>query len=319
MNSGANKFCGRCGAVLTPPSATSPQTQQQRQLQQPAPQPAKPGSRRKLFLVGGLIAAVLFVGAVALVGILLLLSLAGNQAGGGGTGGRSRARSGLDGLYVGTESSQRFNPQTQYYDYVTRQVYYLFLPDGHVYYGLPKGGSLDDFDFARAQQADPQNCGSFRVSGGKLHFDWPRESAGSRAQDVDFSGDGDSVRLGKTVLKRVDAADGLRLDGTYSRYSFTNLSGGGGVSSGGVAGQSTFVFRRDGTFSQQGFVGFSGSNGSGGAATSEESGGSGTYSISGNTLEVTYADGRRGRFTFFVYPGEDNLIVIDGLALTRRS
>src|SRR5262249_7054581 len=75
---------------------------------------------------------------------------------------------GLEGLYVGTESRQQFNPVTKYYDYIVRQVYYFFLPDGRVYFALPKGGALNDFDFERVRREDPNNCGSYQIAGEQI-------------------------------------------------------------------------------------------------------------------------------------------------------
>lgn len=235
---------------------------------------------------------------------------------------RPASSGGLEGLYVGTESRQQFNVLTKYYDYIVRQIYYLFLPDGRVYYGLPKGGSLSRFDFARAQREDPKNCGTYRLLGNQIQFNWPDSKPN---QPVAFSRSPDGIQIGRTRYYRVGRFDGLRLDGTYSVRSFTNTSAPG--VEGGVSGEKRITFSQDGRFSQQGFVGFAGATqgGSGdvGAATRSQSSGSGTYRISDNTLELSYSDGRRQRYTFFVYPENVNqprpgLIVIDGTSYLLR-
>jgi hypothetical protein len=222
---------------------------------------------------------------------------------------------GLSGLYVGTESRQQFNVNTKYYDYIVRQIYYLFSPDGRVYRGLPKGGALDDFDFDRAAQEDAVNSGTYQIAGGTIQFSW---SGGQASQPLAFSGGQDSLRIGRTNYLRVGSFDGQQLEGLYGRGSFTNLSGGAGVASGGVGSEQQIAFTRDGRFAQRGFVGFAGTGGGTGAATSQGTQAGGTYRLTGNTLELSYSDGQTARVTCFLYPREDNVLVLDGVTYLRR-
>lgn len=224
----------------------------------------------------------------------------------------------LTGLYVATESRQQFNPVTKYYDYIVRRVYYLFAPDGRVYYGLPKDGNFNNFDFARAAREDAANVGSYQINGNQLQFSFQ----GRNNPPVAFTRTQNGFRLGNTVYYRVSGFDGLRLNGTYSIRSFTNTSAGNNTT-GGVAGERVIAFSGDGRFSEQGFVGFSGSGASAGAAGSSRNSGSGSYQIRENTLELNYADGRRERYSFFVYPENVNenppgLIIINGGAFLLR-
>ena len=221
---------------------------------------------------------------------------------------------GLDGLYVATESRQQFNVNTKFYDYVVRQLYYLFSPDGRVCRGLPKGGALDDFDFDRAAQDDPSNLGSYRIAGGVIQFSWP----GGQPPPLAFSGGRDSLRIGNSNFLRVGTSEGRSLAGVYARGTFTNVSGGAGVAAGGVGGDHSIAFNRDGRFAQRGVIGFAGSNAGGGAAVSKGERASGAYRVSGNTLELRYDDGRSTRHTFFFYPREENVLVIDGITYLRR-
>lgn len=239
----------------------------------------------------------------------------------GAGGGRQTAATGLSGLYMGTESRQQFNVLTHFYDYIVRQVYYLFAPDGRVYYGLPQGGSLSRFSFARAQQENPNNTGTFQLSGGQIRFQW----GGGRSQTLPFERQGSRIRIGRTTLYPVGRSDGLRLAGTYSSRSFTNVSAPG--IEGGVSGERQISFDPSGHFSARGFVGYAGVTERGlgdvGAATSSRNSGSGSYRIADNTLELTYPDGRRERYTFFVNPETPNekrpgLIYIDGRAYLLR-
>lgn len=221
---------------------------------------------------------------------------------------------GLTGLYVGTDSRQQFNPNTKLYDYIVRQVYYFFSPDGQVYNALPKGGTLDNFDFDQAKTADPDNFGYYQISNGQIQFQFSNRP---QTPAVAFSNNQNSLQIGRIKLYPVSQFTNLRLNGNYSVKTFVNTSSGNNY--GGVAGEKQIVFSQDGRFSQNGFVGFSGSSGGSGAATSSKTSGSGTYRIVDNTLELTYSDGQKARFTFFVYPENVNeprpgLLIIDGAA-----
>lgn len=227
---------------------------------------------------------------------------------------------GLDGLYVGTENRQQFNMLTHLYDFKVFQVYYLFLPDGRVYFGLPPAGALDRFDFARAQRDDPKNCGTYRVSSDKIQF---TRNGVPDNQPAVFERGTDSLRIGRTWVHRVAKAEGLRLDGTFGRQNFVNTSVAGAGVQGGVSGDKKITFSRDGRFSQTGFTGFAGVRDTpssySGAATSSQTSSSGTCTLRGYTLELNYTDGRREQHTFFLYPKEENqVVVIDGVSYTRR-
>lgn len=220
----------------------------------------------------------------------------------GARGGRE-----LEGLYVGTESRQQFNVATKFYDHVVRQVYYLFLPGGRVYRGLPQGGGLDGFDCARAAQG----CGTYQVNGDTISFSW----AEGASNPVAFARSADRLRIGATNYFRVEPADARSLAGVFARRSFTNLSGGAGVASGGVSGETVIAFDGGGRFESAGFAGFA-AGGAGAASSSRQDAGS--YRIEGTTLELTHADGRRTRHTAFLMPKEENVLVIDGVSYLKR-
>jgi hypothetical protein len=231
----------------------------------------------------------------------------------------SSSGSGLQGLYVGTESRQDFNPATGYYDYKVRQIYYIFYPDGRVYYGLPKGGALDSFDYERARSEDPKNCGTFQINGDQIQFNWPATENNGQNQTIPFKSGRNSIQIGKTTFYSVGKFDGLHLDGAYAAGSFANTSNRSLGTTGGVGSEQTIILSSDGNFNQNGFIGFAGSTEDVGSTASESTTGSGTYNITGNTLALNYSDGRTQQFTFFVYPENvkeerPGLIVIDGRA-----
>lgn len=305
----ASQFCGNCGAPRNapapPPQAYAPA---------PPPQPPRRKSRKTLFIVGGL-AAVFFVGLFVVVGLLLLVGLAGSS--GGGSGRRAWSSTEPEGLYVGTEAGNQVNFQTGGMNYVVSTYYYLFLPGGRYCYGLPRGGTLDDFEPDRAGRAQNLSCGTYKVTGQQIQFS-PR---GSAVQTYKFAFHGDTLELAGTTYNRVRPADGLRLDGVYANGRYTNTSS--PVGSGGVAGETYFKFGRDGSFSERGFTGYAGSTADAGAATSEASAGSGTYRINGNTLALDFTGGKKQRVTFFVDPqnpeqARPKLIYLDGGSFLLR-
>lgn len=226
----------------------------------------------------------------------------------------------LSGLYVGTESRQQFNPNTKYYDYIVRQVYYFFSPDGRVYFGLPRGGTLENFSLDQAQKIDPNSCGIYEIQPqGQIQF---RLGNNPPNPPKPFANKGKILQIGQTKFYLVESSNNLRLNGVYSIKTFTNTSSGN--STGSVSGETQITFSPDGKFAQTGFVGFSSSGSSAGVATSNKTSGSGTYSIIGNTLEFTYSDGQKAKHTFFIYPenlGEarPGAIVIDGGSYLLRN
>src|SRR6185369_3522682 len=107
----------------------------------------------------------------------------------------SSSGSAMQGLYVGTESRQDFNPATGYYDYKVRQIYYIFYPDGRVYNGLPKGGTLDSFDYERARSEDPKNCGTYQITKDQIQFNWPARDNNGQNQPTPFKSSGNNLQI----------------------------------------------------------------------------------------------------------------------------
>jgi len=222
----------------------------------------------------------------------------------------------ISGLFVGTISRQQFNPNTKFYDYVVRQQYYLFGPGGKVYFGLPNS-NIRNID--QACQQDPANCGEYLLSGSQLQL----FRQGQQPQSFNLTKTNNGFKLGNTRFYPVNSFDGLRLSGTYSFRSFTNLSGGAGGVSGGVSGERTIAFSSDGRFVANNFVGFAASGGVVGAASSTTSSGQGQYQINGNTITLSYSNGKEEQFIFFVYPENEQeakpgLIVIGGVSYLLR-
>lgn len=130
--------------------------------------------------------------------------------------------------------------------------------------------------------------------------------------------------MGNNRFYPVNTFDGLRLSGTYSFRSFTNLNGGAGGVSGGVSGERSIAFSSDGRFVANNFVGFAASGGVAQAASSTTSSGQGSYQIDQNTITLSYSNGKQEQFVFFVYPENEQdakpgLIVIGGVSYLLRN
>jgi len=222
----------------------------------------------------------------------------------------------INGLFVGTISRQQFNPSTKFYDYIVRQQYYLFAPNGKVYFGLPNG---DIRNINQACQGDPDNCGEYLLSGSQLQL----FRQGQQAQSFNLTKTNNGFKLGNNRFYPINTFDGLKLDGSYSFRSFANLSGGAGGVSGGVSGERTISFNSNGQFVANNFVGFAASGGVAGAASSTTASGQGRYQITGNTITLAYSNGKQEQFVFFVYPENEQdakpgLIVIGGVSYLLR-
>lgn len=193
------------------------------------------------------------------------------------------------------------------YDYVNFNEFWLFLPNGTIYFGIP-AGSPADFDFSAACGAKPEKCGTYRTIGGRYEFEW-------RGQKVSFLKNAGAVPLGRThsgqsgntVFRKIDAGNNLKLDGVFARRSFTDLSS--GTTGGNVSGETRIAFSSDGRFAIRGFTGFTTQSGSTGATGSTGSEVGGTYTIRSNILFLRFENGREARLFFFRFPGEEEKVI----------
>ncbi len=243
------------------------------------------------------IAALVLLAAAAIafhVGGGIYIFSRGGSSSGSGSSGSGRSSGEPTGLYLRLESMY-WSGRLSY-----EQRHYFFPGSSRIYDGVPAGG-LENFSWAGAQKAEPQKCGTFRISGGKMEVNW----GGNRA---------------KTSQTFTWKENGFELDGIYNDHVGRFEKGqkllgayGAGSSVGGgsytyVASATSLTFKPDGTFKGGSVSSFSTAGSSSGR---EVSGGgtsqdSGTYRITdGNTMEMRHADGRTTVHT--VYPwGEKN-------------
>jgi hypothetical protein len=211
----------------------------------------------------------------------------------------------LQGLYYGSELRNQLNFATNAYEFRTINYYYLFSPDGRVYYGLPTAEWIENFDANAMADQDPSNLGFYSISGGEITFSFPDAEPYTRA----FSQSGENLFLGNVRLDPIKPLpSGFTLNGSYYYQSFTNISTPGDVDAGGiegsVSGQSTITFYPDGRFDSSSFVGSSSTGMTTNATSSETQSGSGTYSFENYKLILSYEDGTQQIVSFFVNPQE---------------
>ena len=173
---------------------------------------------------------------------------------------------------------------------VSESGYYIehitFLPSGHVYWALPPEGLLY-FDPVVAQRAHPDDWGTYEIKNGEIHI---LRGPGKSRYLITRSGErlNNPPSLGKGSFRPVPSADGLKLEGNYRRHQT----------------EPTITFTTDGTFRDGGVFRYFGTleRPDGTVYQDDGIGGSGTYIIEQNTLELRYSDGRVKRHPFIVFP-----------------
>jgi hypothetical protein len=186
----------------------------------------------------------------------------------------SASAQGLDGLFL----------QMRFAFGNFQENHYFFGPEGQYLMDVPEGGLTSD-DVARACAKRPKQCGTYTLLGPNLVLT-PREGQ-PETMTIERSPDG-NLKLDGRFTKKVDKfAAGAKLSGIYSRID----NAGGAIS----AAQS-YTFNPDGTFTSSSLGAVTTSQGTGQSKSSA----SGTYRLSGNTLELT-ANGAVRRIVAYPY------------------
>jgi hypothetical protein len=127
---------------------------------------------------------------------------------------------------------------------------------------------------------------------------WGRWQQNGNGFNVTWN-NGKTKKLGGSLFYRTFAASsGDRLEGLYR-----SLGGGGNTALGGdvtIVDSRKIQFYRNGSFEQSSARGGS----SGQSVTSSKSSATGTYTLDGHTIELSYADGRTLRTSFFFFPAK---------------
>ena len=164
--------------------------------------------------------------------------------------------------------------------------YITFLPDGHLYWRLPPEGLLH-FDAAVAERTYANDWGTYENRNGDIYV-----LRGPNKKEYLITRNGERLNnpptLGKGSFRPIPSADGLKLEGNYRRNEK----------------EPTITFSQDGRFTDGGIFAYFGSltRLDGSTYTDDGVGGSGTYLIDQNTLELRYSDGRIRRRAFIAFP-----------------
>jgi hypothetical protein len=250
---------------------------------------------------------------------------AGTADASGASPGAARAAdaAALQGLYSATTGRSRFNAISGRMEYRVSTEYYYFLPGGRYYRGLPAEGPKY-FDFDRVCTQEPRRCGSYRVEGQRLRLE-PIE--GEPWSPMFARAGQNALSIAGTRYQRVETGGAdLRLEGTWVNSSFVDTSSTAANTSGGVAGERSITFTAEGRFRSTEFVGTSQRTGDPdatllGHTASSKSSDSGTYRISGGTLELNFENGEVQRQAFFcegLEKGRPGLIVLGGVSFLLR-
>lgn len=175
------------------------------------------------------------------------------------------------------------------------QEHYFFARDGKFYEGVPAGGPVA-FDWAKAAEQKPALTGTYKIDGDSITLTPARKDRKPTKMKFQREKDG-NITLDGIFTKRVEQfKKGQTLEG---HYSFAAIAG-GGTNAVASTGQS-FVFKPDGTFTSKnlGAASISARGETINATSGNES--SGTYEVSGNTLELRHKDGRVTRHTVYPY------------------
>ena len=191
--------------------------------------------------------------------------------------------SALNGSYLGL---RRLPPTDG--SFISRVVrsYITFFPDGSVFWRLP-GEGRDGFDAAASRKAFPDRWGTYRLVGDEVHLDGVERKTTIKARR-----DGDKIRMTDPTISFTPIPDctGLKLDGAYRR----------------AAGEPAIRFWPDGKFEDEAVLSVLGEIQKNDGCLERDDGkpGGGTYAIRDNTLHLSYADGRRKKIAFHVFPHE---------------
>lgn len=166
----------------------------------------------------------------------------------------------------------------------------VFLPGGKLYRSLPPEGLLY-FDMTVAERTDPSDCGTYEFKNGEIHI---LLGPGKTPYVITRNGDrlNNPPPLGKGSFRPVPDCDELRLEGNYRRSE----------------SEPAISFTKDGRFNEGGIFRYFGTMAKpdGTIYKDDGVGGSGTYLIEQNTLELRYSDGRVKRVVFQAFP--ENLV-----------
>jgi hypothetical protein len=174
-------------------------------------------------------------------------------------------------------------------------IYKYFLPDGHVYEGMPPGGAVKPNptaeDIAALSKASANHFGVYKITGDQLVIQRGAETV-KHSFALQKGGDLNAIVFdGLFATRLLQFKDNQTLDG---KYATTFSYAGGGRDRFAFSSVTSITFHPDGTFSGASLSGSSSRNNQGDLNRTSDSG---TYRASWNTLTLTHADGKVEQMT----------------------
>ncbi|MBB5363844.1 lipocalin family protein [Deinococcus humi] len=192
----------------------------------------------------------------------------------------------------------------------------VFSKTGYVFTNEPDA-SLDEADCTRTHPNGLPVCETYRIQNGKITI--------GKGKPEPFKTVGRALEINGDTYQPMLKLEGVKLAGAYTAQSFV---GGGMGSTVSGAFQNTLNFLPGNKFSRErsGGVsatftdtGTSSGNVTGGFASTNQSAASGTYSVKGYTLTLTYGDGHQEQMFAFVLPDKNGKPDLDLLRLGGSS
>ncbi len=182
-------------------------------------------------------------------------------------------------------------------------------PNGQAFRGAPPGG-LEQFNFDRLAQLDPKRTGYYSIVGDKLFFE-PIEGT---IEELEFARD----QAPNLTLNGLFAMKVGKFPANYRFEGFYEAARSSGGAGGSVVSIRSFKFAADGSFDS----GRYGAISNDATAAEAQTARNGTYQLSGNTISLSYADGRVEVLTAYPYPDKDEMpplhLSIDGAMFRHR-
>ncbi|GIO53740.1 stalk domain-containing protein [Paenibacillus cineris] len=126
-----------------------------------------------------------------------------------------------------------------------------------------------------------------------------------------------NLYIDDVLLERVTpVASNHKLNGSYVYRGYSGMAG---VNSASSAWEERLTFQTDGTFKADNFTLGTQEAGSGTTNSSAGSSGTGTYSISGNTITLKFTGGTVERYVFFIHTGKDGKPNVQDVQIGSRN
>lgn len=181
----------------------------------------------------------------------------------------------LDGLYLQVRTWLTNGRMT------LEHIHYYFLPDGHLFYGIPPGGTVKPNpggpEWAALEKSNPKSCGVYRIKGDTITFQFPGEKPQVHKFAFEKPGNPEVVMVdGVGAVKVGRFKNDQTLNGRYEAgVSSRSSSTGSSTPDSYLAASNTLDFHLDGTFGKFNIGVFETKSASGGSSSTD----GGKYSL----------------------------------------